>query len=458
MRFSIPNNVLYICQQIRAHHKRAWIVGGCVRDLLRGVEIADYDICTDARPEEIQRYFPKVIPTGIQHGTVTVLHKGEHFEVTTLRGETTYSDGRRPDQVTYVDDITEDLARRDLTINAIAFDPLHDQLIDPFGGQKDLKAGIVKAVGNPLERFQEDGLRVLRTARFAALLEAELDPATEQAIQPSLATFRKVSAERIREEWLKSMKARRPSQAFDIMRRTGILGVSCPELVESFGCEQNRYHAFDVWGHAMACLDASPKGDPILRLAALLHDVGKPRTRNFSQKTMDYTFYEHERVGAEMTLDILQRLRFSNDERDRIAHLVRHHLVCYEDSWTDAAIRRWIKRIGRENLNDMYEIVRCDALGKGKDFQDQLAMVDQLRERVDIILESGDAINVKHLQINGKDIIDHFQIKPGKIIGQVLEVLLEKVMDLPELNNREQLLLEAQTYLNAESKAPEALN
>src|SRR5262249_13980038 len=239
-----------------------------------------------------------------------VLVRGVPYEVTTLRGETTYSDGRRPDAVIFVDDISADLARRDFTFNAVAIEPLVPSLIDPWGGRHDLEARLLRAVGDPVERFSEDGLRVLRAARFAATLECAIEPRTLAAIEPTLDTYRKVSAERIRDEWMKTMKARKPSVAFDVMRETGILGVTIPEMLEQVGCEQNRYHAFDVWRHSMACLDACA-GDPPLRIAALLHDLGKPRTRAKSDKTGDYTFYNHETVGAEMAGPILERLRFS---------------------------------------------------------------------------------------------------------------------------------------------------
>src|SRR5262245_25620561 len=224
-----------------------------MRDLLRGKEAKDWDIATDARPEEVVAMFRKVIPTGLQHGTVTVVVGGHHYEVTTLRGEGAYSDGRRPDTVEFVDDITADLARRDFTFNAIALDPIGGHVIDPFGGQKDLAARVVRAVGDADERFVEDGLRVLRAARFAATLECSIDPATEAAMghARSLATFRKVSSERIRDEWMKSMLARTPSVAFEAMRRTNVLGVVCPELLESVGCQQNKWHGYDVWGHVM---------------------------------------------------------------------------------------------------------------------------------------------------------------------------------------------------------------
>jgi tRNA nucleotidyltransferase (CCA-adding enzyme) len=437
----VPEDVLSICRRLREKGRRGWIVGGCVRDLLRGKDAKDWDVATDARPEEVMGMFRKVIPTGIQHGTVSVLIKGTHYEVTTLRGEGAYTDGRRPDRVEFVDDITADLARRDFTFNAMAIDPVDGHLIDPFKGRGDLDARVVRAVGDPLERFAEDGLRVLRGARFAATLECTIDPATESAMahERALSTFRRVSAERVRDEWIKSMKARRPSVAFEVMRRTSILGITCPELMESVGCEQNKWHAFDVWGHAMACLDAcSP--DPVLRVAALLHDVAKPRTRAFSEKTEDYTFYDHERIGAEMAEPILARLRFSNEERAKITALVRHHLICYSDTWTDAAVRRWLRRVSPELAPDLYQIGVADALGKGRDASEDIAALARLRERVEAMIASGAALSAKDLAVNGGDLMKELDLKPSRVIGQLLERLVELVTDDPSANERARLL------------------
>ncbi|MDB4992727.1 MAG: tRNA nucleotidyltransferase, partial [Myxococcaceae bacterium] len=240
----IQPEVIALCARLAEKGKRGWVVGGCVRDLLLGREVSDWDIATDALPEEVVKIFPRVIPTGIQHGTVTVMVKGRGYEVTTLRGEASYSDGRRPDEVSFVDDIVKDLARRDFTMNAIAIDPTNGHVVDPFDGQKDLAARVLRAVGVPEERFSEDGLRVLRAARFVATLDVTLDPATEAAIRPTLDTFRKVSQERVRDEWVKAMKANKPSRAFEVMRTTGILEITCPELLLGVGLEQNKWHAY----------------------------------------------------------------------------------------------------------------------------------------------------------------------------------------------------------------------
>lgn len=444
----VPPDVLGICRRLREKGKRGWIVGGCVRDLLRGQPAKDWDVATDARPEDIVRFFRKVIPTGIQHGTVTVVIKGVHYEVTTLRGEGAYSDGRRPDSVEFVDDITADLARRDFTMNAIAIDPVDGHLIDPFSGRGDLEARVVRAVGDPNERFAEDGLRVLRAARFAATLEHTIEPETERAMGTARSheTFRRVSQERVREEWLKAMRARRPSVAFEVMRRTDILSITCPELIESVGCEQNRWHSFDVWGHAMACLDAC-RPDPVLRMAALLHDVGKPRTRAFSEKTQDFTFYDHERVGAEIADPILFRLRFSNEHRAKIVALVRHHLICYADDWSDAAVRRWLRRVTPELMPELLDLGVADALGKGRDASEDVATLGRLKERAEALLSAGAALSARDLAVNGKTLMQGLGIAPGPIIGQILERLVEVVTDEPEANTPERLMDAARDVL-----------
>jgi tRNA nucleotidyltransferase (CCA-adding enzyme) len=437
--FVLSPEVQRISEGLRARGKRAWLVGGCVRDLLMGRAHADWDLATDAQPAEVQRIFPRTIPTGIDHGTVTVLIGQVPIEVTTLRGEGAYSDGRHPDSICFVSDIEDDLARRDFTVNAIAMSPVDLSIIDPFGGRRDIEARVLRAVGDPRARFAEDGLRVLRAARFVATLELDLDPATMAAIRPTLETFRKVSPERVRDEWRKAMKARRPSRAFEVMRQTGILDVTCPELVAEVGVEQNHFHAFDVFHHSVVCLDACV-GDPVLRLAALLHDLGKPATRARSDKTGDYTFYGHEIVGARMAEQVCQRLRLSNDDRARVVDLVRHHIIQYGSDWTDAAVRRWVKRVGPERLADLFALNEADVRAKGTDASADLTAVAALRDHVGRVLAAGAALSTRDLVVNGHDLMRELGRPPGPWLKVVLEGLLDAVLGDPSRNERGALL------------------
>lgn len=449
---AVPASIVDICKQLHTAGHRAWVVGGCVRDVLVGRPVSDWDVCTSATPKEVQSVFRRVIPTGIEHGTVTVLHQGQSIEVTTLRGEGAYSDGRRPDSVHFVSNIDDDLARRDFTVNAMAYDPIEDRFVDPFHGREDIAKKILRAVGNPLERFSEDGLRVLRAARFSATLEFAIDAETEKAIGATLDTFRKVSPERVRDEWLKSMRAKKPSRAFRVMHETGMLQITCAELSKQVGCEQNKWHAFDVWNHTLECLDALG-GDPVLRLSALLHDIGKPKTRAMSDKTNDYTFFHHEAVGADMADAWMRAYKFSNDDRERVVHLVRHHLVCYSDEWTDAAVRRFIKRVGPERIDDLMRLAEADALGKGRPVESELVALVSLRGRIAQVQAAGDALSARDLAVRGADLMTHLGLPPGKQIGVLIAQLLERVLDEPSLNERARLLQVASEILSSEQKA-----
>ncbi|MCB9667767.1 MAG: HD domain-containing protein [Myxococcales bacterium] len=444
-----PQAVGELCRRFEQGGYRAWAVGGSLRDVLLGRSVADWDLATTARPEEVCRLFDRVIPTGIEHGTVTLIWKKASYEVTTLRAEHGYSDGRRPDHVRFVEDIAEDLARRDFTVNALAYDPLNDTLTDPFFGVNDIRDRRLRTVGDPLQRFSEDGLRVLRAARFVATLEFDLDARTEAAMEPSLPVFRKVAHERVRDEWIKCMAARAPSAAFDIMKRTGLLKVTLPELLEQVDCTQNRWHAFDVWRHTMLCVDQLPQGDAILRMAGLLHDIGKPKSRAFSEKTKEYTFYNHEKLGAELARHWLEDYRFSNADRARIVDLVRHHLVCYAADWTDAAVRRFVRRVSLERVPDLLLLAEADAMSKGRPVDRELELLRELRSRIDKVTANREALSVRELAIDGRDIMRSCALRPGPRIGRILEALLEDVLEDPALNQREILLEHALRHLKA---------
>lgn len=447
-----PPDVLNICQTLKVAGFQAWLVGGCVRDSLMGRDPHDWDIATDASPEQVQRAFPRTFPTGIEHGTVTVMVNKVGYEVTTFRGDGSYSDGRRPDGVQFLSDIEGDLARRDFTINAIAYDPLQDVFSDPFRGLDDIEAGVLRAVGNPLERFAEDGLRALRAARFTATLGMSLDPATAAALRPSLGSYEKVSSERVRDEWLKIMKAApKPSQAFGVMLDHGLLGVTAPEFVELVDCKQNRFHEYDVWGHTMAVVDALPRGNPLLRLGGLFHDVGKPATKCFQEATQDFSFYNHDKVGAEMTARIFNRLRFSTQEKETVTHLVRHHMLNYHSDWSDSAVRRWVRKVHPSNLDALFALARADIAGKGNAKAPMdAAVIEELRSRVEALeATAATPTSTQTLAITGKDVMS-LGVPQGPGVGRILKDLLEKATDDPSLNERDTLMALARESLEGE--------
>jgi len=443
----VPPDVHSIASRLQAAGLRAWIVGGCTRDLLLGRPVHDWDLATDARPDQVVELFRRVIPTGIQHGTVTVMLGRSGYEVTTLRGEGAYSDGRHPDSVTFVGDLVEDLARRDFTINAIALDPRTGEVTDPFQGQDDLRARSLRAVGEPERRFSEDGLRLMRAARFSAVLGFEIEPATFAAMSATVQTLEKVSQERVRDELLKTLQAARPSIGLEVMRLSGILRVVLPELLPMHGCAQNRYHAYDVWDHTLAVVD-SLRPDPVLRLAALLHDVGKPAVRGVNETTGDYTFYHHEVVGGDMSRGICARLKLSNQQRELVADVVRHHLVVYDDAWSDSAVRRWLNRIGEELVEPVLELATADAHGKGLDASEVLVALDKLRGRVSELRAAGMALSVRDLAVDGRTLMEACELKPGPVVGQTLRHLLDAVIENPSLNERGELIALARRYLD----------
>jgi tRNA nucleotidyltransferase (CCA-adding enzyme) len=438
----IPTQVRDICASLRAAGYQAWLVGGAVRDRIMGREPRDWDVATNARPDAVARLFDRVVLVGEKHGTVAVVVDGQAFEVTTFRGDGQYSDGRHPDSVSFVGTIDEDLARRDFTMNAIAYDPVSKQYADPFGGMAAVLQKKIRCVGWARDRMAEDGLRSLRACRFAATLEFKIADDVQDAIRATLDVYAKVAPERLHAEWMKTMEARRPSLAFQAMVDTGILGVSVPEMLPMIGCAQNRYHGFDVWGHAMAVLDAVPYGDPVLRVAALFHDVGKPATKGEHPKTGQATFYNHEVVGAEMTGEILHRLKFSTAETDRACHLVRHHLIRYELGDSKAAIRRWVRKVGMGNVASLLALARADIAGKGDATEPRdTSAIDDLEARLDgMQTEEVIPTSASHLAIDGNDIMEHLKIGPGPLVGRHLRHLLEVVTDDPSANTRDALL------------------
>jgi tRNA nucleotidyltransferase (CCA-adding enzyme) len=401
---AVPRDVLRIAETFRANGHRAWIVGGCVRDVLMGRAAKDWDLATTALPEQVLALFRRVIPTGIQHGTVTVMLGGTGYEVTTLRGEGAYSDGRRPDSVHFVGSIEEDLARRDFTVNAIAFDPIAGAIVDPWGGLADLEARVIRAVGEARERFAEDGLRALRAARFVATLEMTLDPATEAAIPGALATFAKVSPERVRDEWEKACRAPKASPAFAVMRRTGMLTHTAPMLAD-LGAE-----SFEI---ACRRMDAAPP-ELAMRVGSLVRDV----------------------VVTKVDLDAwLRAYRFSNEDRQRVLTIHEHRTKRLAADVPAPERRRLLSSLGSEAVLALATIASADAVARGV-ADEAAAFADQVRadlaERV--------PLSTRDLAITGNDLMKELAIPPSRALGRLLEALLGHVLDDPSENERGRLL------------------
>lgn len=417
---------------------QCYLVGGAVRDMLIGRPLTDFDIATDALPAEVQKMFPRVIPTGIKHGTVTVLFQGTRFEVTTFRIEREYLDGRRPGSVVFTPSIEEDLKRRDFTINSMAYDLAKGRLLDPHQGREDLRRGIIRAIGSPLERFREDGLRPVRACRFAAQFGFSIEPQTFAAISSSLETVRKVSAERIRDELVRLLASREPSIGFRLMERSGLLALILPELAGAAGVEQRGLHCFDVLEHSLRSCDAAPADNLVVRLAALLHDIGKPACLQRSESG-EPRFHGHERVSARMAEEALQRLRFSNEVIRRTCHLIRHHMFDGSEECSDAALRRLVARVGEDNLADLLALRRADQIGTCGDRRPS-ASLEAFQKRLERVLAESRAFTRKDLAVDGNTLMAELGLEPGPQIGILLDQLLQAVLEDPALNEREKLL------------------
>lgn len=418
-----------------------YLVGGSVRDLILGFDIYDYDFATNARPEEVMKLFKRVVPTGVKHGTVTVLVNGLEFEVTTYRADGKYFDGRRPESVFFASSLEEDVQRRDFTINGMALDIKTNEIIDYVNGLSDIRDGIIRTIGAPDERFQEDGLRTYRACRIASRLNFLIEEETFNSITKALDVAAMVSVERIREELLKLLDTDKPSIGFEYMRKAGLLKLCLPELADAYSVEQNRFHVHDIYYHSIYSCDAAPKGNALVRLAALFHDIGKVQTKRMGDDG-DYTFYNHEVIGARIARRIMKRLKFSNTEIDKVNNLVINHMFHYTSDWTDGAVRRFMRKVGLENLPDLFILREADRSGTGTRFGIP-EPIKRLQERIEMIIEAENAITVTDLDINGNIIMDAFDLKPGPIIGTILKELLELVLDNPEVNDRDILLQEA---------------
>lgn len=438
----------------------AYLVGGAVRDEIMGKGAHDWDVATNARPEDVIKIFRRVIPTGIKHGTVTVHFMKKAIEVTTFRTESDYSDGRHPDKVEYAGHIEEDLSRRDFTMNAMAASLKDGHIVDPYGGADDIKARVIRAVGVPHERFMEDGLRPVRAVRFASQLGFNIEENTWAAIlrEDILKKAAGISLERFRDEFCKILLSSVPSVGLKLLEESGLLKIFVPELLQGRACVQSDergFHSFDVLDHNFyACDGAVLRGASeaceqspadrllILRLAALFHDVAKPSCKRVDGGKI--TFYNHEIAGEKMARGILVRLKFSNAQIDAVCHLIKEHMFNYESSWSDAAVRRFVQRVGAQNIDALFDLRLADIYGM-KRVEVRLhdtavcGKLLELRSRVDAALSQKSAMGLKDLAVNGGDLIA-LGIPAGKKMGAILKELFEAVTDDPAMNSRDALL------------------
>jgi len=441
----------------------AYIVGGCVRDLLMEREPVDWDITTNAKPEEIMKVFPDSKYEN-EFGTVLVsmpederVEGLKHVEITTYRSEQGYSDRRHPDEVIFEEKLEKDLERRDFTINSMAMTPSPPTLpigqagplpagdgsspmkgwviVDLFGGQKDLKKRVVRAVGEPIDRFKEDALRMMRAIRFSVQLGFEIEPKTERAIVKMAGAIKFVSKERIHDELVKILSSNKPADGILLLHKTKLLQYIIPELENAVDVKQNKHHTYSVFKHLVESLRHTKNKEYQVRLASLLHDIGKPKTKE--GKGEEATFYNHEYAGAKMAKKIMERLKFSRDDIDRVTNLIRHHMFYYNtDEVTASSVRRLINKVGKENLQDLIDLRVADRLGSGtpKAMPYKLRHLQYMMEKV-----QNDPVSVKMLKINGDELMPLLKIKPGPKIGAILEVLLSEVIEDPNLNDKKLL-------------------
>ncbi|OGY17893.1 MAG: hypothetical protein A2784_01695 [Candidatus Chisholmbacteria bacterium RIFCSPHIGHO2_01_FULL_48_12] len=410
-----------------------WLVGGGVRHLLTGQPIVNPDFTTNATPEQIQQLFPDSFYDN-KFGTVGLKVDDQIYEITTYRTEGKYSDRRRPDQVAWGQSLAEDLQRRDFTINAMVIGP-DLKLIDHFGGQEDLAHKIIRAVGDPKKRFTEDALRMMRAVRIATQLEFTIEPHTLQAIKQASATITAVSWERIRDELFKILASSKPADGITLLDDTDLLPYIIPELITTKNVPQGGHHIHDVWNHSLASLKFCPNPNPLVRLATLLHDIGKPSTLRH-QGPRGVTFYGHEVVGARTVRQLADRLRLSKKDKDKLITLVRWHMFTYAPHMTDAAIRRFIKRVSIANIPDMMSLRIGDRLGGGSS-----ATSWRLRELQDRIYDQlHQPLTVADLKVDGHDVMKELNIPPSPRVGQILNQLFKAVIEDSSKNDRDYLL------------------
>ena len=448
MEIHPPDSVLLILERLRSSGHAGYIVGGSLRDVLLGREPADWDLASDARPERLLELFPGAAYEN-RFGTVAVREGGALHEITTFRSDHEYADFRRPHRIEFGDSIELDLARRDFTVNAMAWGAnapgdqgggrVERTLVDLHGGLADLESRTIRAVGVPRTRFEEDALRMVRAVRLAATLDFGVEPETLVAIEACAPLIAHLSGERLAAELDRLLGAERPSVGLRLMASTGILSVLSPELAAQRGIGQNKIPDDDLWDHTMRTVDAVPADRPVVRLAALLHDIGKPKTM------ADGHFRGHDVAGAELAAALLDRLRTPRAVAERVVELVRNHMFTYEPTWGDSGVRRFIRRIGRDALEPLFELRAADNLGSGQAAGSH--GLDELRARVAEQLSGHVVLERADLAVDGSDLMAELGLAEGPILGSILDELLERAIADPEVNERPALLLMAQAML-----------
>lgn len=441
--YTIPKEVSHVTETLENAGFEAYLVGGCVRDLETGKKPKDWDVTTNATPEQIQALFEETFYEN-DFGTVGVVTETEDptlkvVEITPYRMEGKYSDKRRPDEITFADKLEDDLKRRDFTINAMAYSVSKGHVVDLYQGHHDIKDKTIRTVGEPSERFGEDALRILRAIRLAAELGFTISKETADAIVAQAGDLKHISAERIRDEFSKMIDSPRPLEAVVLAQKLGVLKYISPEIEEGIEIEQNGDHIYDVWEHNLRALQhAADRGWPLhVKLAALFHDVGKPATRRWSDEKKDWTFYGHDVVGGRMTKKILERLKFSKKTVDIVSTLVRHHLFFSDvDKITLSAVRRIVRNVGADNVWDLMKVRACDRIGMGRPKETPY----RLRKYEAMIEEAMRApVSVGMLKIDGAKIMDVTRETPGPRLGWMLHALLEEALDNPDINTAEHL-------------------
>lgn len=439
--FTLPKDVDLILEKLNSVGE-GYIVGGCVRDILLDVEPKDYDFTTNLLPNQIKELFKNytTILTGEEYGTVTIVINGEAFEITTFRIDGNYSDNRRPDSVNFVTSLREDLARRDFTINSLAYNHTVG-LVDYFGGVEDLRNGIIRCVGNPADRINDDALRMLRAVRFAARYGFTIESKTLLAIEEKAPSIKNVSAERIQSE-LNKILVYNPNHVYGLFLLF-ILKEILPEVYDCFYCQQdNPYHSETVGQHLLSVMRNTPTVLHI-RLAALLHDIGKPFTKTVDPVTGTDHFYDHQNKSNELAKDILKRLKYDNETTEKVLSLVLHHMDTIIPS--KRVLRRLLNTLGKELTNDLFDLHKADILAHTV-VEQRLEELQSAEKMLDEIIANQECFSLKDLSVSGKDLID-LGLKPGKQFGVILNNLLEKVIENPELNTKEQLLKEIENEI-----------